>query len=525
MRPSFYMCLALGTITIVGLGLRLWNVSDQSFWYDESYTYMVAGFDWYRIAFVPLDVHPPLYHLIVKLVGFGSDVESSLRNVSVVAGTLTIPVMWLIGRRVHSQKVAVIAAILLAFNPAHIDYSQEARSYTLIMLLLCLCMLFSLSYFQRAVLVSRVDDRGLEGSGRCDLILYAVCALLALHTHAIAAIFLAVLNASVLLGALIERVKWNSRDIRFWVLANVFVGALYLPWLLSLIGTSAAFSWLTHITPFDFLYTTFNWFGYETLPLRANLFLAGALAAGAVLLIYQRRYASTAVLLAFASAPFLIWLIGYVKPIFMTRTVLPALAAWIILQAILFASFRSRIITLACVVLASGLSVVGTVGLFAGTSKFAKYNPDLRVVSQVIRNRPEREGVLFSCSKQLVEFSPYFSNQDTVYVRALDTKRKDLIIKTNIDRYFDFYRLPVREQKIFFSGDDVAPFTLNGAGAILPKYMFANYDTVLFIDNWQNPKCTSARTRRNLQTDGAKIKEDVVLEEGPYKILRVELIN
>ena len=63
--------------------------------------------------------------------------ETSLRLVSAVAGTLTIPVAWLLIRELtRSRAVALLSTALLAVNPLHIWYSQEARAYALLVLTL-----------------------------------------------------------------------------------------------------------------------------------------------------------------------------------------------------------------------------------------------------------------------------------------------------------------------------------------------------------------------------------------------------
>lgn len=85
---------------------------------------------------------PPLYYVLVWLWArvFGTH-EVGLRSFSALCGTLTIPVMWSLGRRLASERVGLIAAVLTAVSPILFWYSQEARAYSLLVLLSALSLL------------------------------------------------------------------------------------------------------------------------------------------------------------------------------------------------------------------------------------------------------------------------------------------------------------------------------------------------------------------------------------------------
>jgi uncharacterized membrane protein len=70
------------------------------------------------------------------VVGFLGDSEVALRVLSAVAGAVTVPLTAFLVRALgESTGVGVLSAGLLALNPLHLWYSQEARPYAL---LLCL---------------------------------------------------------------------------------------------------------------------------------------------------------------------------------------------------------------------------------------------------------------------------------------------------------------------------------------------------------------------------------------------------
>ncbi len=123
-------------LTVVGGVLRGFRIGANSLWVDEFATLTIASLPFHEIAGAAADVNfcPPLYfwlvHGVVSWLGVS---ETSLRLVSAVAGTLTVPVAWLLARELTgSRGVAVLCAALLSLNPLHIWYSQEARAYALL---------------------------------------------------------------------------------------------------------------------------------------------------------------------------------------------------------------------------------------------------------------------------------------------------------------------------------------------------------------------------------------------------------
>ncbi len=66
-------------------------------------------------------------------------------------GILTIPVFYLIGKEFHDKNVGIISAALLTFSYFGIYYSQEAYSYSMVLFVFSLVILFYL-------LALRTDD-------------------------------------------------------------------------------------------------------------------------------------------------------------------------------------------------------------------------------------------------------------------------------------------------------------------------------------------------------------------------------
>jgi len=80
--------------------------------------------------FAPVDdvfrVAPPLLPYTGAIFAFSiGDVDiMTLRWISVLFGSLTIPIMYYLGKTMYNKKTGILAAILLCFSPYHILYSR-----------------------------------------------------------------------------------------------------------------------------------------------------------------------------------------------------------------------------------------------------------------------------------------------------------------------------------------------------------------------------------------------------------------
>jgi 4-amino-4-deoxy-L-arabinose transferase-like glycosyltransferase len=143
--------LALAAITLLGLGLRLWGLDWPSFkiW-DDFFALRLAVLDYRGIlqalAHQPFDAYqeyqPPLYYFLVHACLGVAKTDALARLTGVAAGTLTIPALCCLGRRLLGRPTGLVAALLLAVSVFHIEYSQQIRNYVPFLLLATLSMNF-----------------------------------------------------------------------------------------------------------------------------------------------------------------------------------------------------------------------------------------------------------------------------------------------------------------------------------------------------------------------------------------------
>jgi len=166
--------LELGVLVLItgfAAVLRFHSLATKSFWFDEGVSVAIARLDWYNFARIlwRREANMSLYYLFLTYwLRFGGS-ESFVRALSVLFAIASVPAIYLLGRRLFDSRVGLIAAALLAVNAYHVQYSQEARSYSLMLLL---CLLSSLYFL-----------KGLSEPSRRNRTAYIFCSALAVYAQ------------------------------------------------------------------------------------------------------------------------------------------------------------------------------------------------------------------------------------------------------------------------------------------------------------------------------------------------------
>lgn len=229
-RLSNRVLWALAGLTALGIAVRFASLGVQAYHHDEVITAarVIPGSFTEMLGQVKAsESNPPLYYVLAwgwaKVFGTG---EVGLRSLTALFGAATVPVAFLIGRELASNRAGLVAAALVAVSPMLIWYSQEARSYALLVFFGALSLLF----LARALRT---------GKGR-DLGLWALASALALCSHYFA-VFAVTIEALWLLVAL--RARW--RVVLPALLAVGAVGLALLPLILAQIDPTHI-GWIDH---------------------------------------------------------------------------------------------------------------------------------------------------------------------------------------------------------------------------------------------------------------------------------------
>jgi hypothetical protein len=224
-RSTIWPSLALLGLILLAFALRVYRLPAQSLWYDE-------GVSWYmtRLSLPDLtlwtadDIQPPLYYyLLWPWVPLAGTSEYALRFLSVVFGTLTVPLLWATGRWLPGERAAWLGALILTLSPLHVYYAQEARMYTLLTFL--------------GLLSSYLLLRWLEArspSLRSPYVwAYVLTAVAALYTHYFA-FFLLAAHALYVLTLWLGQLRSDQPlkpGIPTCIAISISILILYLPWL------------------------------------------------------------------------------------------------------------------------------------------------------------------------------------------------------------------------------------------------------------------------------------------------------
>ena len=340
------LAIFLALLTIAGAWLRLSHLGSKSLWLDEGATVALARASWRHFWWVWWHGEASLqttYFLFMRGWIHLGDSETWLRLPSALFGIASIPMLYTLARKFVAGWPALAAAAILAFSPTHVYYSQEARSYTLAILL----VLLSTYFFVRAV----------ERCQRRDWARWMWLGVLAFYTHDFAALVLVAQACSMLFKP--EPKRWRPLLIRGTVIL-----LLALPGLTYVLRASPEnlhFAWMPQPGTREFLHlAAFFGGGGLKLAFAFLLWIAGIIAIGR-----SRRSAedtnvfwqgSLVVLWAMLPAVILA-IVSLREPMFLQRYVIFSLPAWALLAAIGADCLRKWKIGLVLVILLCGMSV------------------------------------------------------------------------------------------------------------------------------------------------------------------------
>jgi 4-amino-4-deoxy-L-arabinose transferase-like glycosyltransferase len=222
-RPPGRDLLAAFAITVAALVLRCAFLERQALWNDEMFSFDVANLPLADIQSRLLASyhHPPLFfyllHASLALLGQSA---WALRVVPALAGSLTVGLLYLAGKRLFGVCAGLAGAALCLAAPFHLAYSQEGRPYALAGLL-CLA--------STAAMLMALRERKMLWKG-----LYAASTLALLYTHHWG-VFVVLSQAAFMLSDRGVAIP----DKKSFQLVLGAVGLCYLPEAAAILGQTA----------------------------------------------------------------------------------------------------------------------------------------------------------------------------------------------------------------------------------------------------------------------------------------------
>jgi hypothetical protein len=330
-RQSVLSLLGLAGVTLVGLLIRLVEIDRWPLWSDEALTLIIAQWPVKSLFLNAVDPTPGLYYALHKLLLGPMVGAAEARSISLLCGTLLVPATYFLAR--EARVPALLSASLVALSFPLIDYSQEARAYSLLVLLVTL----SAAFFVRWSTSRRPGP----------LIATLLTCLLAFYTH---------FTSVFWIGPAILAIIWFGR--RRSVAPLLVTAILAVPELFRIVRfPSDGFVWLAQATPVE----AADSLARMLLPFRpvAIWLLAAALLLGWRAWVHRPQVKAWALanpggamaIAILAAVPVMAWLFGLLaRPVFMTRTILIAVPGFILGFALLmkFEQRIARFIVVAC---------------------------------------------------------------------------------------------------------------------------------------------------------------------------------
>lgn len=226
--PAIYMNKITKTkiyfllILLLGVGLRLYKLGENSLWGDEAiFVFFRAIFNsghflgnlkilWNLICNEALGNANYGYSIFSTAWSYFVKSEFMLRLSSVIFGVTGIIFIYQVGKIFFDKKTGLIAAFILAISPFHIFYSQEFRMYT-ITPLLALTSVYFLRRFQQ--------------NGRYKFLFgYVISHALNFYTHIVTIL---VLFAQIIFFLFFKK-KYKSL-LKKWIMGNLVLMSLIIP--------------------------------------------------------------------------------------------------------------------------------------------------------------------------------------------------------------------------------------------------------------------------------------------------------
>lgn len=247
-NKQFYYTVSV--IVLAGTLLRLYNVNYASLWADELYSMLSVHPEnsWYEILYMQRTYQPPGYFIMLwGWTTFFGYTATSARLLSVFGGVIAIMLSAALGKKVRDNRLGLILALLVAFNPVQIYYSLEARFY-----IFAYCLAVTSLWLHLHILVKK--EKNILFIGALILSNAALC-----YFHHFGIFFVFGLFLHDLL------VFFKERDRTYFLrklLVYTLAALIYAPWFFwgLLQGMSTTNFWLKEIDMYQFF--TFN-LGYS----------------------------------------------------------------------------------------------------------------------------------------------------------------------------------------------------------------------------------------------------------------------
>ena len=226
-NPALRYTILMTGILLAGIGLRLYDLDEESLWFDEGVSVIRSEQNLTDLLDDARNAggNPPLYFIILHywMKLFGQS-EWAVRSLSVLFGMISLLATYRIGILLWDKPTAILAVLLAAISHYHVYFAQETRCYTMMAAL----GILSMDFFLRLIRTGRTS---------C-LIGYVLTGSALIYTHYYGPLFLVAQNL-FLFG-----MWWKKSDLirirwRLWFILQGIIFVSFLPWIHIMLGKAA----------------------------------------------------------------------------------------------------------------------------------------------------------------------------------------------------------------------------------------------------------------------------------------------
>jgi len=460
-------------ITLVGGWLRVFALGNKGLWLDETFSVWMSNHSLVDMLqwIARIDYHPPLYYLLLHYwMELNGDTAYSVRQLSVLFGAATIPIIYLIGKRMSGVVMGLAAAVILTFSPFNIRYAQETRMYTL--------LVFNAAVAIYALVILLTDSRSTRPIGsqfreyvrawrtpmpvepdtegdfsykdetrnqtgwrarifrhrwvpirtiEIDLawVAFIVFSAATMLSHNTAVLFPLATNIFVLGLMLFQRIKKSGSQPTFqapsfqnWVIAQIGIFLLWSPWIFAFINQASRVYqefWIPKPSWDTVIQTLKSFLNETTLGQTSQVMIIWILYALLLclgLVHYLKKFPRFLFLAALFAIPFLGELIVSIqRPVFLDRTLIWVTIPLFLVLAAGITQLRFRLLMIVVV------GILGAYNLFSAGDYYRwAQKEDWHDPAGYIANFVQKDDlILFNASRVQIPFDYYFKPYENQY--------------------------------------------------------------------------------------------------------------
>jgi mannosyltransferase len=430
-RQQLIALIILLCIVALAAALRFYRIGEKTIWLDESFSIWMGDHSLSDVIrwSIEIDQHPPLYHLLLSIwMQIGGSSPAWVRSFSALAGVLTVPVIYLAGRRVSDTVTGLLAALILAVNPFQVIYGQESRVYAWMTLFATLSLYMVVRLLtdphttqQNIGYQIKAWQKKRDSPLQTDLtwLGYMVFTAATVYCHNTAVFFPLGINLFVF-ALMFWRRFFPAREgnlqppaLKNWIWAQVGAGLFWSPWLAGFLiqakGVLGEF-WIPKPT-LQIVISTLQSFFSDGLPQKYTLqgwiwwYFIALLSLS--VFFFRKSLAKALFFIIVFLGPFLGELLVSVwRPIFYVRTLIYAPIPLYLLMAAGIRQLRYRILIL------SALAILVTVNIFSLREYYDNYQKEAwdQAAAFVAKNGQDGDIIIFNAGWTQIPFDYYFDS-------------------------------------------------------------------------------------------------------------------